>query len=88
MLPTPIAATGTINGALDVAPEGSIILVSSGFYEERVVVRTPNITLRSIELDKAVIAWSTPNPYEAALQCEAQGLTVEGFAIKCARQSD
>lgn len=75
---------GTINGALDVAPEGSIILVSSGVFEERVVVRTPNITLRSIELDKAVIAWGTPNPYEAALQCEAPGLTVEGFAIKCA----
>lgn len=32
-----------------------------------------------------MIAWSTADPYEAALQCEAPGLAVEGFAIKCGR---
>lgn len=47
------------------------------------MIKTPNITLRSIELDKAVIGWSTANPYEAAVQCEAPGTRVEGFVIKC-----
>jgi hypothetical protein len=46
---------GTIQGAVDQAEEGDLILVDEGVYREAVDVTTPNITIRGVDRNAVVL---------------------------------
>ena len=74
----------TISAALAAAPAGGEVIVSSGMYNERLIINRP-VTL--FATTGAVLSWKSDKPYEAALDVDvsnaAEGsVRVSGLTIR------
>jgi len=69
---------GSIQAALDKAPEGSVVLVHPGRYREHLTIEK-TLTLRA--LPGTVVIVEGDDPQKATLSIQAPGVTVEGLTI-------
>jgi plastocyanin len=70
----------TIQGAVDAAEPGDLVLVDKGTYREQVTIKTPSITLRGTDRDEVIIdgGFERPNGVEVF----ADGVAVENMTAK------
>ena len=77
----------SIQRAIDRAPDGSIVHVQPGVYNERLRINRDNITLRGD--GKAIIDLSSRSTSEGAIQIsDRKNVTIDGFEIRNVRGGD
>jgi hypothetical protein len=70
----------TVQQAADLAPEGSVICVMEGLYQERVVIKTPNLTFQGHPR-------RTPTS-DGGFELRADDIRIQGFKITSSVISD
>ncbi len=76
----------TIQGAIDSADSGDLILVSDGVYNETIWVDVPNLTIQSVNGRNATSISSNPGISQPIIFVDAPGVTIggigQGFTIQ------
>lgn len=75
------ADAATIQGAVDAAEPGGMVLIDPGIYEESVTVTTPFLTIRGMDRNRVVI----DGGFERAIGIhvvEADGVTIENLTVR------
>jgi plastocyanin len=73
----------TIQGAVDAADPGDLVLVGAGVYREEVKVDTPSLVLRGADRNAVVIDGEFTRPN--AVSVTADGVAVENLTVRNAR---
>ena len=83
-VPGALPIHSTIGAAVSAAAPGETILVCPGHYRERVVVATPNLTLRG----DGEVQVSAPSRTDVVFRINATRVTLEGFDVSGSRAVD
>ena len=71
----------TIQGAVDAAAPGDLVLIDPGIYPERVLVTTPYLTIRGTDRNRVILdgEYRLPNGIQVV---EADGVAVENLTLR------
>lgn len=70
----------TIQGAVDAAAPGDLILIDRGIYREQVVVRVPSLVIRG--RDRAAVVLDGEGTRETGVEIVADGVALENLTVR------
>lgn len=71
--------SATVQGAVDMAKPGAVILIAPGVYKESVVVRTPNLVLRGLDRNKVI--FDGEDQRENGILVAANNVAIENLSV-------